>query len=441
MIMISNNDKLIAQWALDECKRRGADSARIGIYGGTGSSYELRDLKIDKLQRASERSMVIHFFTEGKFGSYSTNRIDQKELASFIERGIANTRHLSPDPFRSLPLSSRYYRNSGQDLELCDQNFEKISPEEKIDLARSIGEEINGSDLRILSYSTVFSDSLEFSYQIDSQGFEGEIFSTQFSLSASVSIKDAGDARPEDYWFDASLFFDSLQKSGIGKRALERVLRKSGAKKISSGRFPMVVDYLSSARLISPIVSALYGSALQQRNSFLIDQKDKLLFAPIVNLTDDPHCKRTPGAKFFDAEGVATEKRAIIEDGFLRNYFIDTYNANKLGMAPTIGSPSTLFLQTGNKDLNGLIQSVSKGVLVTGFNGGNCNSTTGDFSYGIEGFLIENGKLSHPISEMNITGNMVSLWQSLSETGNDPLSFSSWKIPSLLFDGVNFSGL
>ena len=439
--MVSNNDKLIAQWALEVCKRKGADAARISIYGGTGSSYELRDLKIDKLQQASERSMVIHLFTDGRFGSYSTNRIDRKELDSFIERGIANTRHLSPDPFRSLPPSSRYYKGGGVDLELYDRNFDKVSPEEKIDLARIVGEEINGSDSRLLSYSTVFSDSSEFLYQIDSQGFEGESFSTQFSLSASVSIKDQGDARPEDYWFDASLFFDSLQKSGIGKRALERVLRKLGAKKIASGRFPMVVDCLSSARLLSPIISALYGSALQQRNSFLIDKKDKLLFARSVNLTDDPHCKRTPGAKFFDTEGVSTEKRAIIEDGCLRNYFIDTYSANKLKMAPTVSGPSTLFLQTGNKDLEGLIGSVSKGVLVTGFNGGNCNSTTGDFSYGIEGFLIEDGKVSHPISEMNITGNMISLWQSLSETGNDPLAFSSWKIPSLLFDGVNFSGL
>jgi len=108
---------------------------------------------------------------------------------------------------------------------------------------------------------------------------------------------------------------------------------------------------------------------------------------------------------------------------------------------PTISDPSILILQPGNTDLNGLIAKVNNGILVTGFNGGNCNSSTGDFSYGIEGFLIENGRLTQPVNEMNITGNMISLWNSLIETGNDPRLNSSWRIPSLVFEGVDFSGL
>ena len=79
--------------------------------------------------------------------------------------------------------------------------------------------------------------------------------------------------------------------------------------------------------------------------------------------------------------------------------------------------------------------------MVTGFNGGNCNSTTGDFSYGIEGFLIENGKTTQPISEMNVTGNMITLWNNLEEAGNDIRKSSSWRIPSLLFNDIDFSGL
>ncbi|HCC52702.1 MAG TPA: TldD/PmbA family protein, partial [Porphyromonadaceae bacterium] len=118
-----------------------------------------------------------------------------------------------------------------------------------------------------------------------------------------------------------------------------------------------------------------------------------------------------------------------------------TYNANKLNMPQTISSPSILTIPSGSKDLNGLIQSVDKGILVTGFNGGNCNSTTGDFSYGIEGFLVENGKTTQPINEMNITGNMIELWNNLTETGNDARPSSSWRIPSLLFDNVDFSGI
>ena len=149
----------------------------------------------------------------------------------------------------------------------------------------------------------------------------------------------------------------------------------------------------------------------------------------------------TSGARYFDGEGVATKRMPVFENGILKTYYIDTYSANKMNMRQTIASPSILTMQMGNKDTDGLIASVDRGILVTGFNGGNSNSTTGDFSYGVEGFLIEKGKLTQPISEMNATGNMISLWSNLAEVGNDPRTFSSWRVPSLIFDGVDFSGL
>jgi PmbA protein len=98
-------------------------------------------------------------------------------------------------------------------------------------------------------------------------------------------------------------------------------------------------------------------------------------------------------------------------------------------------------MPSGSKDLDGLVASVDKGIFVTGFNGGNCNGTTGDFSYGIEGFLIEKGRLAQPVNEMNVTGNMITLWNNLVEIGNDTRIDSSWRIPSLLFDNVDFSGI
>ena len=107
-----------------------------------------------------------------------------------------------------------------------------------------------------------------------------------------------------------------------------------------------------------------------------------------------------------------------------------------MDIAPTISAPSRLILTPGDKDLNGLVADIKQGILVTGFNGGNSNSSTGDFSYGIEGFLIEDGKLTQPVNEMNVTGNMVTLWNSLVAVGNDPQPNRSWQIPSLVFEGV-----
>ncbi len=146
-------------------------------------------------------------------------------------------------------------------------------------------------------------------------------------------------------------------------------------------------------------------------------------------------------SRLFDDEGLAAVKRPIIEKGVLKSYFIDNYYGRKLGMKPTSGSISNVVFNTGSRNLDEIIGSLKKGVLITGFIGGNCNGSTGDFSYGIEGFFIQDGKKVHPVNEMNITGNMNQFWFSLAEVGNDVNENSSIKIPSLMFENVDLSGI
>ena len=408
--MITNENKKLAQWAMEFALKNGCQASRVSIYNGSSSSFEIRDMKMDRLQQASENSLVIHLFVDGRFGSFSTNRLDKKELESFIRNGIASTRFLAEDKARTLPDSSLYYKGGGADLQLIDPKFDSIQPDDKVTLAMNVCNEMMGKAPRIISVNSSYSDEKDFKYMVASNGFEGEASGSSFSLVASVSIKGEGDARPESYWFDSSLYYDKLIKEGLGTKALERVMRKLGQKKVASGKYQMVVDNMNSSRLLSPVIDALYGSSIQQKNSFLLDKIDQKVLGDKLTVIDDP-------------------------------YYIDTYSANKMNMRQTIASPSILTMQMGNKDTDGLIASVDRGILVTGFNGGNSNSTTGDFSYGVEGFLIEKGKLTQPISEMNATGNMISLWSNLAEVGNDPRTFSSWRVPSLIFDGVDFSGL
>ncbi|MFA6875105.1 MAG: metallopeptidase TldD-related protein, partial [Parabacteroides sp.] len=327
------------------------------------------------------------------------------------------------------------------DLKLFDKKIDTIQTDDKIALAKSVCNEMMGKDSRVISANSSYSDEMDSTYMIASNGFEGESSGSSFSISASINIKGDGDARPESYWYDSSLYYDTLIKEGIGKKALERVLRKLGQKKTNSGKSMMVVDNMNSSRLLSPVIDALYGSSIQQKNSFLLDKQDQKVFGEKMTLMDEPHLVETPGARYFDNEGVATKLMPVIEKGILKNYYINTYIANKMEIKQTISSPSVLTMDMSDNNMDALIASVDKGILVTGFNGGNCNSSTGDFSYGIEGFLIENGKQTQPVSEMNVTGNMITLWNNLIKVGNDPRSFSSWRIPSLLFDEVDFSGL
>jgi PmbA protein len=203
----------------------------------------------------------------------------------------------------------------------------------------------------------------------------------------------------------------------------------------------MIIENRLAGRALDPLISALNGSSIQQKNSFLIDMKGERIGSDLMTIIDDPFIVSGRGSRLYDSEGLATQKRNIVEGGILRNYFIDTYYGKKLEMEPTSGETSNLVFKPGELDLEGLIASMDRGILVTGFNGGNSNGSTGDFSYGIEGFLVENGKLTQPVSEMNITGNFKQVWKDLVAVGNDVYTGSSWRLPSLVFDKINFSGI
>lgn len=439
--MITDNNKKLAQWAMDYALRNGCQAAKVLLYSSSNTSFELRDAKMETLQQATEGGLNVSLYVDGRYGSISTNRLDRKELETFIKNGIDSTRYLAEDKDRVLPDPERYYKGGKPDLQLSDSKFSSIDPDDKVALAKAVAEEAMGKDERVISVSSSYNDGENAAYRLISNGFEGETKNTWYSLSASVTIKGEGEARPSSYWYESSLYIDDLIKKGIGQKALERVLRKLGQKKVQSGKYTMVVDPMNTGRLLGPLMSALNGGALQQKNSFLLNKLHEKVGSDRLTLTDDPHLVKAFGARYFDNEGIATERRAIFDRGVLNTYFIDTYNAGKMEVDPTISSASILVMNTGNKNLEGLVADIDKGILVTGFNGGNCNSSTGDFSYGIEGFLIEGGKLTQPVSEMNITGNMITLWSSLVETGNDPRLNSSWRIPSLVFEGVDFSGL
>jgi PmbA protein len=438
--MITKKYKDLAKWALQYALDKGCSDARVAIFTGTDNSFEYRDTQLDKLEQSSENGMTVHLYVDGKYSSYTTNRLEKEELEKFISNGIETTRYLAQDEFRKLPDPGRYSKGDGKGLGIYDESVEKISVDEKLTLIKDCVNEVYQTDERLISVSAGYSDGTSNSYVVTSNGFEGETATTYFSLMAETAMKGEGDARPSSYWYDTTVFWKDLQKKDIGKTAYERTLRKLGQEKIETGVYKMLVDNLSITRLLSPLVSALYGNAIQQKSSFLIDKLEQKIISDKITVIDDPHIPNARGARWFDGEGVATQKFNLIENGVLKRYYIDTYNAGKLGVEPTIQSPSILTLKLGDKNFDQLLANLDKGIWITGFNGGNSNSTTGDFSFGIEGFLIENGKAIKPLNEMNITGNLLMLWQNILEVGNDPRTLSTWRIPSVLFDAVNFSG-
>jgi len=438
--MITQENKNLAQWALKYALNKGCSDARISVYNGTDNSFEYRDTQLDQLQQSSQNGMDIQLYVDGKFASFSTNRLDKSELEKFISNGVETTRYLAKDEFRKLADTSRLYKGDGKGLDIYDDSIEKISVDDKLALLKNNVNEVYKTDERLISVTSSYSDGTSSSYAVASNGFEGESETTYFSLDAGTSMKGTGDARPEGSWYDSTVFWKDLQKKNIGKTAYERTLRKLGQEKIDTGAYPMLLDNISSSRLFYPLISALTGGAIQQKSSFLINKLGEQIASDKLTIIDDPHIKNARGARWFDNEGVATKKCNVIENGVLKMYYIDTYYGGKLKIDPTIQSPSVLTLQQGDKNFDQILAGVDKGIWVTGFNGGNSNETTGDFSFGVEGFLIEKGVAVKPVNEMNITGNILALLKNLLEIGNDPRTVSSYRIPSLLFDAVSFSG-
>lgn len=436
------NDKYeLAEWLIQTAKTHGAQAVSVSIGEGKSSEVSIREKKIDTLKENVGSGLTIRLYVDNKYSAHSTNRMDKAELTNFIKEAVISTRYLAEDPYRKLPDPKLYFKGSNIDLKNFDPAFQEVESEQKVALAKALEQEIYGSDQRIISIESNYTDGASENLLVTSNGFSGEVKDSHFSLYLNTSIRGENDARPEGYWYESHSFFAQLIKEGFGKKALDRALSRLGQKQGKSGTFPMILDHHVSSRMLSPVISALSGSNLQQKNSFLINKLGQVVGSPQLELIDDPHIIGGLGSKLFDGEGLATRKRKVFEKGTLQTYFIDTYHAAKLEVEATSGSTSNLVLQPGTQSLEELIAQVDTAYMVSAFNGGNCNSTTGDFSYGIDGFLIKKGKIESPVTEMNISGNMLELWASLVAVGNDPKMNSSWRVPSLMFDKVNFSGL
>jgi PmbA protein len=430
----------IADLVIKHALKCGADEVAVAISDSASSHIEIREQKIDRLQESISNGLSLTLYVEKKYSSHSTNHLKKEELLKFVEGAVAATKYLAEDEFRYLPDPERYYKGGGVDLKTMDPSISTIDARTKIELARQAENEIYGSDERIVSISASYDDTVSNDVFVTSNGFKGESVGSFAGISASVSVKGET-GRPSDYWGEYSLYFDELIKTGIGKTALERTLKKLNPKKISSGKYSMIVDNMVVGNILGPFIAALYGSSMYQKNSFLIGKTGTKVASEKLSITDDPLMISGFGSRHFDQEGIKAVKGEIIENGVLKNYYIGTYYGRKLNLPPTTISPSNLLFRKGDKDQAALIKSVKKGVLVTGFNGGNCNGSTGDFSYGIEGFLIEKGEIVHPVNEMNISGNMIDFWNTLAEIGNDPYKYGSYLTPTMLFDNTDFSGL
>jgi len=295
---------------------------------------------------------------------------------------------------------------------------------------------------KIISVTAGCVDAMEEGVRVHSNGLVAPWKATEFNASIMATVKDPAGPRPTGWnWLNVRYLDDLPTPRFMGKDTVQRALAKIGQRKIHSGKFDMLVENRVANRMVGMLTYPMTGEVIQQKRSFLESMKGKQIATDKLTLVDDPQLEKGMASRHFDPEGLAGITRTMIEKGVLKEFFISNYYSRKLNVEPTSGSTSNLTFAPGQRSLDELIKSIDRGILVRDFIGGNSNSITGDFSYGIIGDLIEKGKTVKPVYEMNISGNARDFWIHLAEVGNDPYKYSAWQTPSMLFKDVAFSGV
>ncbi len=433
----------LAHWAIKEAQKNGAGNAAVDVGNSRDIDIEFRDSKLDRLKESTQNYLSLSVYANGRYSSHSTNDIRKDSLGKFIAEAVAMTKYLSEDPFRTLPDPKYYQGQKEIDLGFYDPTYESVNSDARVKMAKEIEEIAKAQSDKIISCTSGYSDSFYETAKVHSNGFEGERKATAFSAGAEVTVNDEiTGGRPNDWeWVVVRKYNDLLSPDQLGKPAVERALRKIGQAKMESGTYDMIIENRSVARLLSFMYSPLRARSLQQKRSFMENKLGEKIGSDKFTIIDDPFIVGGLGSRTYDDEGMATKKRVIFDKGVLKSYLIDWYYGQKLGLEPTGGSVSNVVTVYGDKSLDDMVKQVKKGILVTGFIGGNSNSATGDFSTGIVGMYVEDGQIVKPVNEMNISGNLLEIWKQLADVGNDPRLYSSWRMPSLYFKDIEFSGI
>ncbi|MGA8970737.1 MAG: metallopeptidase TldD-related protein, partial [Pseudolabrys sp.] len=285
---------------------------------------------------------------------------------------------------------------------------------------------------------------------VTSHGFRGTYLGSNYGISMTA-IAGGGTGMERDYDYSSVRHTADLERpETIGRSAGERAVARLNPRKVSTRKVPVVFDQRTASSLVSHLASAANGASVARKTSFLRDKMGAKLFADGIHIIDDPLRKRGLRSHPFDGEGVACRKLALVEDGVLRSWLLDSATARELGLVTTgnaqrAGSsvtspgPSNLHLEPGRLKPEGLIADIADGFYVTDMIGMGANMVTGDYSRGASGFWIENGKRTYPVSEVTIAGHLLDIFRTLTPANDLEFRYGT-NAPTLRVEGLTVAG-
>jgi PmbA protein len=437
----------LAERLVDAARRAGADAADAVAVRSVSLSVEVRDGHVEDSERAEGDDVGLRVLVGHRQAVVSTNDVRGDGADTLAERAVAMARAAPEDPYAGLADRTELARDV-PDLDLLDPDMPSIGRLEELALAaEAAGLAVPGV---AKSGGASASAGIGGMVLVTSDGFRGAYLGSRHSVSM-MAIAGEGLGMERDYDFSSALHAADLdQAEAVGRKAGERTVKRVNPRKVATRKVPVVFDPRVAGGLIGHLAGAINGSAIARKTSFLKDKLGEQLFASGIHIIDDPLRRRGLRSRPFDAEGVTGRQRAIVEDGRLTTWILDSATGRELGLkttghaqrgvssAPSPGA-TNLHLEPGTATPEQLIADIDEGFYVADLIGVGVNLITGDYSRGAAGFWIENGKIAYPVSEVTIAGHLTDMFRTLVPANDLEFRYGT-NAPTVRVEGLTVAG-
>lgn len=428
-----------AQAAIDHARKLGAHNAEASASIHFGLDVNVRMGEVETLEHSRDRGLGVSVYIGDSKGHASSGDLRPASVRACVEKAIDIARFTQADKCNSLaPVERMATRFPDLDL------WHPQALDAELTTARALACEAAGLDNPNISNSDGASASSSFGLSVyaNSNGFVGRRDGTRYGQSC-VLIAGEGASMQRDYWYDSRRAFTDLESAeATGQEAARRTAMRLGARKIPTCEVPILFAPEIARGLIGHFLGAISGGSLYRNASFLKDTVGQQLFPAWMRMSERPFILRGAASTAFDAEGVATADRDIIENGILTGYVLDTYAARRLGLETTAnaGGVHNLVFESGDYSAQELLRQMGRGLLVTEVMGQGVSTVTGDYSRGAGGFWVEHGEIQFPVDEVTIAGNLKDMFLGIEAVGTDVDERSTIQTGSILLGKMTVAG-
>jgi PmbA protein len=425
----------------------GASDAAAEVSEGAGLSVSVRKGELENVERNRDKSIGVTVYIGQRRGNASTSDFSRAALEQTVRAAYDIARFTAEDPAAGLPDEADLAAPAmaARDLDLCHPWA--IDAEAARELALRCEAAAFATDRRITnSEGAGVSAQQSHFFMGNSRGFRGGYASSRHGLSVSP-IAGRGQAMQRDYWYSSMRDArDLASPEAVGRYAAERALSRLSARKIATCEVPVLFESTLASGLVGAYVQATSGGSLYRRASFLDGSLGQQVLAPHLDLVEDPHVPKGKGSAPFDDEGVLTRARHVVEAGVVQGYFLSSYSARKLGMKTTGNAGGAQNLKLSSRltqpgdDLDAMLAKLQRGLFVIELMGQGVNGVTGDYSRGAVGFWVEGGRITFPVHEVTIAGNLRDMLKRIAAVGADAFTSGSKTTGSILIERMKVAG-